>query len=229
MQHILILSQDEEYRNTLLPLLKDAGYTVCPSDTIKDTVDQFYSKKLDLIIVDVASWKEEGIKTYRDLRHELGTKDFSCIIIVPMDMMEHVEFSLAFDDFIIKDGNPKEVPLRIRQLLWRQSRLDTENIIKINDLILDLNSYEVAVKGKRVYLTYKEYELLKFLVLNRGRVFTRDVLLDKVWGYDNYAGTRTVDIHVQRLRTKLGGGSSSFIQTVRNVGYCFISEKADAY
>jgi DNA-binding response OmpR family regulator len=144
-----------------------------------------------------------------------------------MDLMENVEFSLAFDDFIIKDGNPKEVPLRIRQLLWRKSRLDTENIIKIDDLILDLNSYEVAVKGKRVYLTYKEYELLKFLVLNRGRVFTRDVLLDKVWGYDNYAGTRTVDIHVQRLRTKLGGGSSSFIQTVRNVGYCFISEKAD--
>jgi two-component system alkaline phosphatase synthesis response regulator PhoP len=227
MQHILILSQDEEYRNTLISLLKDAGYTVYPSDTIKDTVDQFYSKKLDLIIVDVESWKEEGIKTYRDLRHELGTKDFSSIIIAPMDMMEHVEFSLAFDDFIIKDGNLNEVPLRIRQLLWRQSSLDTENIIKINDLILDLNSYEVAVKGKRVYLTYKEYELLKFLVLNRGRVFTRDVLLDKVWGYDNYAGTRTVDIHVQRLRTKLGGGSSSFIQTVRNVGYCFISEKAD--
>jgi two-component system alkaline phosphatase synthesis response regulator PhoP len=229
MQHILILSKDEEYRNALLSLLKDAGYTVYPSDTIKDTVDQFYSKKLDLIIVDVESWKEEGIKTYRDLRHELGTKDFSSIIIVPMDLMENVEFSLAFDDFIIKDGNPKEVPLRIRQLLWRKSRLDTENIIKIDDLILDLNSYEVAVKGKRVYLTYKEYELLKFLVLNRGRVFTRDVLLDKVWGYDNYAGTRTVDIHVQRLRTKLWGGSSSLIQTVRNVGYCFVSEKAETY
>ena len=225
MQHILILSQDEEYRNTLLTLLKDAGYTVYTSSTIKDTVDQFYSKKLDLIIVDIESWKEEGVKTYRDLRHELGTKDFSSIIIIPMDLMENVEFSLAFDDFIIKDGNPKEVPLRIKQLLWRQSRLDTENIIKIDDLILDLNSYEVAVKGKRVYLTYKEYELLKFLVLNRGRVFTRDVLLDKVWGYDNYAGTRTVDIHIQRLRTKLGGGSSSFIQTVRNVGYCFTAEK----
>jgi len=225
MQHILILSRDEEYRNTLISLLKDAGYTVYPSDTIKDTVDQFYSKKLDLIIVDVESWKEAGVKTYKDLRHELATKDFASIIIIPVALMENVEFSLAFDDFIIKDGNPKEVPLRIKQLLWRKSRLDTENIIKINDLILDLNSYEVAVKGKRIYLTYKEYELLKFLVLNRGRVFTRDVLLDKVWGYDNYAGTRTVDIHIQRLRTKLGGGSSSFVQTVRNVGYCFVSEK----
>ena len=90
MQHILILSQDEEYRKALISLLKDAGYTVYPSDTIKDTVDQFYSKKLDLIIVDVESWKEEGVTTYRDLRHELGTKDFSSIIIVPMDLMENV-------------------------------------------------------------------------------------------------------------------------------------------
>jgi len=144
-----------------------------------------------------------------------------------MDMIEHLEFSLAFDDFIIKDGDHKEIPLRIRQLLWRQSRLDTENIIKIKDLVLDLKSYEISVKGKRVYLTYKEYELLKFLVLNRGRVFTREALLDKVWGYNNYAGTRTVDIHIQRLRTKLGGTSNDFIQTVRNVGYCFIAEKSE--
>ena len=87
-----------------------------------------------------------------------------------------------------------------------------------------MNSYEVAVKGKRIYLTYKEYELLKFLALNRGRVFTREVLLDRVWGYDNYAGTRTVDIHIQRLRTKLSEKSNTYIQTVRNVGYSFISE-----
>jgi two-component system alkaline phosphatase synthesis response regulator PhoP len=81
------------------------------------------------------------------------------------------------------------------------------------------------VKGKLVYLTYKEYELLKFLALNRGRVYTRETLLDKVWGYDNYVGTRTVDIHIQRLRTKLGGKYNEFLQTVRNVGYCFAGNK----
>jgi len=225
MQHILILSQDEEYRNTLISLLKDAGYIVHSSDTIEDTIDQFYSKKLDLIIVDVESWKKEGIKVYKDLRHELGEKDFSSIIIVPVNVMKEINFSLAFDDFVIKSEDLQEVLLRIRQLLWRQSRLDSNNVIKIEDMIIDLNNYEVAVKGKRVYLTYKEYELLKFLALNRGRVFTREALLDKVWGYDNYAGTRTVDIHIQRLRTKLGGKSSDFIQTIRNVGYCFVAEK----
>jgi two-component system alkaline phosphatase synthesis response regulator PhoP len=225
MQHILILSQDKDYRKTLASFLKNSGYVIYPSDTIKDTVDQFYSRKLDLIIVDVASWKEEGIKVYKDLKQEIGTKDFSSIVIASMDLMKEINFALAFDDFVIKNEDFTEVLLRIKQLLWRQSKLDSNNIIKIEDLILNMNSYEVTVKGKTIYLTYKEYELLKFLMLNRGRVFTRDALLDKVWGYDNYAGTRTVDIHIQRLRTKLGGGSNEFIQTVRNVGYCFAGEK----
>lgn len=225
MQHILIVSQDEEYSGTLVDLLKDDGYTVYLSESVEAAVEQFYSKKLDLMVADIDSWKEEGIGVYKALQHELGTRDFSSIIIAAMDLMAAVEFSLTFDDFIIKGGDPREVPLRIKQFLWRQSRVDTENIIKVENLVLDLNSYEVAINGKRVYLTYKEYELLKFLVLNRGRVFTREVLLDRVWGYDNYAGTRTVDIHIQRLRTKLALKSDSYIQTVRNVGYSFSAEK----
>ena len=225
MQHILILSQDKEYREALISLLQDSGYHAYCSDSIEDTVDQFYSRKLDLIIVDIASWQEEGIKVYKVLRQELGTKDFLSIIIAHTDLMKEISFSLAFDDFVIKNEDLKEVLLRIKQLLWRQSKLDSNNVIKIEDLVIDMNSYEVAVKGKIIYLTYKEYELLKFLLLNRGKVFTRDILLDKVWGYDNYAGTRTVDIHIQRLRTKLGGKSSDFIQTVRNVGYCFAADK----
>ena len=227
MQHILILSQDKDYRKALASFLQNSGFVIYPSDTIEDTVEQFYSRKLDLIIVDVESWKEEGIKIYKNLRQELGTKDFSSIVIASMDLMNETSFALAFDDFVIKNQDLTEVLLRIRQLLWHQSKLDSNNIIKIEDLILNMNSYEITVKGKTVYLTYKEYELLKFLVLNRGRVFTRDVLLDKVWGYDNYAGTRTVDIHIQRLRTKLGGKSSEFIQTVRNVGYCFAAGKSE--
>ncbi len=225
MQHILILSQDKDYRKALASFLKNSGFVIYPSDTIEDTVEQFYSRKLDIIIVDVASWKEEGIKVYKDLKQEIGTKDFSSIVIASMDLMKEINFALAFDDFVIKNEDFTEVLLRIKQLLWRQSKLDSNNIIKIEDLILNMNSYEVTVKGKTIYLTYKEYELLKFLMLNRGRVFTRDALLDKVWGYDNYSGTRTVDIHIQRLRTKLGGKSSEFIQTVRNVGYCFAGEK----
>jgi two-component system alkaline phosphatase synthesis response regulator PhoP len=225
MQHILVVSQDEAYSGTLIDLLRDEGYTVDLSVSVEAAVEQFYSKKLDVVLVDIDSWQEKGIGVYKALQHELGLCDFSGIIIASMDLMTTVPFSLTFDDFIIKGGDPQEVSLRIKQFLWRQSKLDTENIVKVDNLVLDLNSYEVAINGKRVYLTYKEYELLKFLVLNRGRVFTREVLLDRVWGYDNYAGTRTVDIHIQRLRTKLALKSGSFIQTVRNVGYSFSAEK----
>ena len=225
MQHILILGQDEEYKNTLISLLQNDGYMVHTAVSIEDGIEQLYSKTLDVIIVDFESWQEEGITVFKSLREAPGTKEIISIIIVSIELMSKIEFSLGFTDFIIKSReNVHEVSLRIKQLLWRQSRLDTENIIKIKEMILDMNSYEVAVKGKRINLTYKEYELLKFLVLNRGRVFTREVLLDRVWGYDNYAGTRTVDIHIQRLRTKLGEKSDTYIQTVRNVGYSFISE-----
>ena len=139
MQHILILSQDEEYRNALIDLLKDCDYTAYSSNSIEDTVDQFYSKKLDLIIIDVESWKEEGIRVYKNLKHELGEKDFFSIIIIPADLMNSVEFSLAFNDFVIKNENLKEVLLRIRQLLGRPSQMDSNKVINIEDLIKKKN------------------------------------------------------------------------------------------
>jgi DNA-binding response OmpR family regulator len=225
MQHILIVSQDEKYRKALDSLLREEGFHLASARTADEAVDQFYAKRVDVLIADLESWKGQGINVYKSIRDELGGKDVSSIIVISPEMMLGISFSLAFEDFVVKKDEPHEVLLRIRQLLWHQSRLDAGQIIKIEDLIMDLNSYEVAIQGKRVYLTYKEYELLKCLVLNRGKVFTREALLDKVWGYDNYAGTRTVDIHIQRLRSKMGGTYSDLIQTVRNVGYSFAGDK----
>jgi DNA-binding response OmpR family regulator len=148
MQHILVVSQDEEYSSALIDLLRDEGYTVYLSESVETALEQVYSQKLDLMIVDIDSWKEEGTGVYKALQHELGTRDFSCIIIASIDLMTTVKFSLTFDDFIIKGGDPQEVPLRIKQSLWRQSRLDTENIVKVDNLVLDLNSYEVTINGK---------------------------------------------------------------------------------
>ncbi len=225
MQHILIVSQDEEYRKALDSLLREEGFHCSSARTADEAVDQLYARRVDLLIADLESWKEQGIAVYKRIREDLGGKDIFSIIIIAPAMMQGISFSLAFDDFAVKQVDPREVLLRIRQLLWHQSRLDAGQMIKIEDLLMDLNSYEVSIQGKRVYLTYKEFELLKCLVLNRGKVFTREALLDKVWGYDNYAGTRTVDIHIQRLRSKLGGAYSDMIQTVRNVGYSFAGDK----
>jgi two-component system alkaline phosphatase synthesis response regulator PhoP len=225
VQHILIVSQDEEYRKALDSLLREEGFYLSCARTADEAADQLCARGVDMLIADLESWKEQGINVYRGMRGEMGTRDISSIIVISAEMMKGIGFSLTFDDFVLKDDDPSEVLVRIRQLLWHQNRLDAGQIIKIEDLVMDLNSYEVAIQGKRVYLTYKEYELLKCLMLNRGKVFTREALLDKVWGYDNYAGTRTVDIHIQRLRSKLGGEYSNLIQTVRNVGYSFAGDK----
>lgn len=221
MQHILILSQDEAYRKALDSLLREEGFHLSSARTPEEAVDQFYARRVDLLIADLESWKEPGITVYRGIREGLGDREVSSIIVISPAMMKDISFSLAFDDFVVKQEDPSEVLARIRQHLWRRSKVDTRNMVKIEDLVIDLNNYDVVNRGKKIYLTYKEYELLKCLVLNRGKVFTRETLLDRVWGYENYAGTRTVDIHIQRLRTKLGGNMSSYISTIRNVGYCF--------
>ena len=102
------------------------------------------------------------------------------------------------------------------------NKADNENIIKKGDLVIDCSKYEVKIDDKQVDLTYKEYELLKFLATNPGRVYSRDALLNKIWGYDYYGGTRTVDVHIRRLRGKIEDNKHAFIDTVRNVGYKFI-------
>jgi DNA-binding response OmpR family regulator len=104
----------------------------------------------------------------------------------------------------------------------RQRGVETDRCVKINDLVIDTGNYTVYRGGESLDLTFKEYELLRFLTAHRGKVFTREILLQQIWGYDYQGGTRTVDVHILRLRSKLGRDYSSFIRTVRNVGYQFI-------
>ncbi|MFA5148449.1 MAG: winged helix-turn-helix domain-containing protein, partial [Candidatus Omnitrophota bacterium] len=98
-----------------------------------------------------------------------------------------------------------------------------KDTIKAGDLLIDVSRYEVTVNGGKIELTFKEYELLKFLASNKGRVYSRDQLLDKIWGYDYYGGTRTVDVHIRRLRSKIEDRRHTFIETIRNIGYKFIA------
>jgi DNA-binding response OmpR family regulator len=126
-----------------------------------------------------------------------------------------------FDDVAISPFRVSEVAFRIRALLRKFAPADAATIIKAGDLVIDLSRYEVSQGGKRMELTFKEYELLKFFATNPGKVFTRETLLNRVWGYDYYGGTRTVDVHIRRLRSKIEHGPYVFIDTVRNVGYRF--------
>lgn len=124
-----------------------------------------------------------------------------------------------YDDFLITPFHPREFETRLRHLLWRAGRGARPELVGYGPIELNLETYQAIVDGRPLDLTYMEYELLRFLTSNPGRVFTRETLLNRVWGYEYYGGARTVDVHVRRLRAKLGEENSNLIQTVRSVGY----------
>jgi DNA-binding response OmpR family regulator len=126
-----------------------------------------------------------------------------------------------FDDFCLSPFHPAELEARVRHLLWRIGSGLRPEMIEYRELALNLETYQASIAGHQLDLTYMEYELLKFLAQNPGKVFTREMLLNRVWGYEYYGGARTVDVHVRRLRAKLGEEHAGLIQTVRSVGYRF--------
>ena len=127
-----------------------------------------------------------------------------------------------FDDFCLSPFHPAEFESRVRHLLWntRDAIVRTE-LVEYGDLVLNLETYQATIAERPLDLTYMEYELLKFLAQNPGKVFTREILLSRVWGYEYYGGARTVDVHIRRLRAKLGEEYAALISTVRSVGYRF--------
>ena len=128
----------------------------------------------------------------------------------------------AFDDFCVVPAHPSELEARVRHLLAADVGLELPpEVVEYEGLVLNLETYQASIEERPLDLTYMEYELLKFFASNPGRVFTREVLLSRVWGYEYYGGARTVDVHVRRLRAKLGEEHAGLIQTVRSVGYKF--------
>jgi DNA-binding response OmpR family regulator len=126
-----------------------------------------------------------------------------------------------FDDFCLAPFHPRELEARLAHLFWRTGRGTRPELVEYGPLVLNLETYQAAVGGRPLDLTYMEYELLKFLATHPGKVFTRETLLSRVWGYEYYGGARTVDVHIRRLRAKLGEEHANLISTVRSVGYRF--------
>ena len=126
-----------------------------------------------------------------------------------------------FDDFIVGPSTQAELDARLSHLLWRTGRENQHDLIVYGPLALNLETYQAVVAGRPLDLTFMEYELLRFLAAHPGSVFTREVLLSRVWGYEYFGGARTVDVHIRRLRAKLGEEHAHLIETVRSVGYRF--------
>jgi len=126
-----------------------------------------------------------------------------------------------YDDFCVLPARPEELVARLQHLFWRAGQSMRPDIIEYGPLVLNLETYQAAVAGRVLDLTYMEYELLRFLAGHPAKVFTRETLLSRVWGYEYYGGARTVDVHIRRLRAKIGEEHAHLIQTVRSVGYRF--------
>jgi DNA-binding response OmpR family regulator len=126
-----------------------------------------------------------------------------------------------FDDFLVAGGSVAEVEARLAHLFWRTGRGKQHDLIVYGPLALNLETYQAALSGRPLDLTFMEYELLRFLAAHPGKVFTREILLSRVWGYEYFGGARTVDVHIRRLRAKLGEEHANLIETVRSVGYRF--------
>jgi DNA-binding response OmpR family regulator len=144
---------------------------------------------------------------------------------VPVIALADIEAAMAMDgtvsDFILMTASPRELVARARRLLHARSEADDHERITAGNLTIDVTAYEVYVDGKQVSLTFKEYELLRFLATHPGRVFSRESLLNRVWGEDYLGGDRTVDVHIRRLRSKIEDLAHTYIETVRNIGYRF--------
>jgi DNA-binding response OmpR family regulator len=153
------------------------------------------------------------------------------LVVVTEGGLAGITSDWGIDDVILDTAGPAEVEARLRLALGRtaEAAVDDSGPITAGALVIDEATYSVRLRGRLLDLTYKEFELLKYLAQHPGRVFTRSQLLQEVWGYDYFGGTRTVDVHVRRLRAKLGTDYEVLIGTVRNVGYRFVPEVADSF
>jgi DNA-binding response OmpR family regulator len=177
----------------------------------------------DVVMIDARSELAEARSTCRML-HATGL-GVPLIAVVTESGLVALNADWGLDDVLLNTAGPAETEARLRLALGRLNNAASAagGMIRAGELTIDPDTYAAKLKGRPLDLTYKEFELLKFLAQHPGRVFTRDQLLREVWGYDYFGGTRTVDVHVRRLRAKLGSEYESMIGTVRQVGYKFVT------
>jgi DNA-binding response OmpR family regulator len=217
MWRVTFVGQDRDKLERLARELEEEGYwtAVCPE--AKAATVAANGARPDALVVDV-TFTNGTADLLQDIR---DTATAPTIVLIDEDQLCSCELPQSIDDFLVLPATAGELAARVRQLLRRHAHLEGNDELCCGDLVINLATREVFLAGRSVTLAYKEYELLHFLISNRDSVLTREVLLNKVWGYDFYGGTRTVDVHIRRLRSKIEGPRGAFIETVRNVGYRF--------
>ncbi|NLG79776.1 MAG: response regulator transcription factor [Firmicutes bacterium] len=209
--------------------LEKEGFSVITASDGEDGLRRAHSEAPDLVILDLMLPGIDGIEVCQQLRRETNVPVL--MLTAKSEEFDRVlGLSVGADDYVTKPFSPRELVARVKAQLRRRDMdleetraRDASGRIHAGDLVIDTSRFEVEVRGVRTELTPKEFELLRVLVANRGKVLTRDFLLEKVWGYEYGGDTRTVDVHVRRLRQKIEEDDSrpTYIQTVHGVGYRF--------
>ena len=220
MQRVLLISDDPVHVALIRQSMREEGRDVRSEPTVERGLIAAREWRPDLLIVDLGLGFTQGSLAAM-LRDEPVREGAAVVAIADPEQFPLVGPGVAVDDVLVPPLDGAELALRIARILWRRTGTEDGNLLRRGGLLIDQQRYTVSVDGEVADLTYKEYELLRFLAGNPGRAYTREMLLNQVWGYDYYGGSRTVDVHVRRIRAKIER-RDRYIETVRNVGYRFV-------
>ncbi len=214
-----LLSQNNEVQ---LSAKENAGISIVLKYKNSDVIK---TEEIDILLIDIEMYTDEESVQYflSKIRKKILT--VPVILLLRTSQEEIVDFEWFFDDFILFPFRKGELEMRVEKLLKNTVFNENEFLIEIGQLLINLKEYSVCKSGEKIDFTYKEFELLRFMIENSGQTFSRKDLLNKIWGIEYIGGTRTVDVHIRRLRSKLGEDFNSLIETVRNVGYRCVEMK----
>ncbi len=213
--HLFVLTDRADGAKGLLPSLEFLAHTVVEAPL--DATRVAGLQDVDAILVDATDDLRDAMAVCRSVTtHDLRRP---VLLVAGAPTLAALKLSWGFDDWLLAEAAPAELETRLRLSVDRTTRDIREPTASVGDLVVDEDSYQVRLRGEVLDLTYKEFELIKAMASAPNRVFTRELLLQEVWGYDYYGGSRTVDVHVRRLRAKFGPEYEQLIQTVRGVGY----------
>lgn len=217
---IFCVEDDEGIRNMVMYTLEASGFEVQGFENGKTFFSALLMNRPDLILLDIMLPDMDGISILKRLKKDKATKDIPVIMATAKgtEYDKVIGLELGADDYLAKPFGMMEMVSRVKAVLRRTQPESDQKVLEVGGLVLDLNGHIVKVDGQRVQLTLKEYELLRLFMENIGRAFTREQLLLKIWESDYFGETRTVDVHIGTLRTKLGE-YGKMIRTVRGVGY----------
>lgn len=221
MPRIMVLGVSESDLTSVAAAVAGLNYFVTSAWDDVSLADAVAKGSPEIVVMDMRASKIE-VGMLKNLIAEYDQVGEAPRLVVCQSSTRPELQSRYYDDFILYPFDTDELAMRLLRLLNRSQKNKSGTVVQVDGLVVDTESFEVSVDGRMLSLTFKEFELLRFLATRPGRVHTREALLNQVWGYEYFGGLRTVDVHVRRIRAKLGPKHEDLIQTVHGVGYKFI-------